>query len=104
MEKTILKGDSLIADMHYYDSQRPSRREPIIFLRDGTFYIKRVGGVGGDSIQGKDNAILVNGNEQGEPYVEHIGQQAPAWLSNFGPVAVPNGKYFVMGDNRLQFR
>ncbi len=101
MEKTILRGDQLLADMRYYHSRRPSRREVIIFLReDGTFYVKRTIALGGDSIQGKDNAIFVNGQEQDEPYVEHIGQQNPDWFNNFGPVTIPKGKYFVLGDNR----
>jgi len=100
MEKTILQGDTIVADMRYYDSRRPYRREAIIFLRDGTFYVKRVVGIGGDSIQGKDNKLFVNGKEEDEPYVEHIGQQTEDWLTNFGPITIPNGTYFVLGDNR----
>jgi len=53
MEKTILQGDELVADMRYYHSHRPERREAVIFLRDGTFYVKRIIAVGGDSIRAK---------------------------------------------------
>jgi signal peptidase I len=34
-----------------------------------------------------------------EPYASHTGQ-VPVWLNNFGPVVVPRGEYFVLGDNR----
>ena len=100
MEKTILRGDIFTADMRYYHSRRPARREVIVFLRGRTFYVKRAVALGGDSIQGKDNEIFVNGEEQDEPYVEHTDARAPDWMNNFGPLTIPNGKYFVMGDNR----
>lgn len=100
MEKTILQGDELVADMRYYHSHRPERREAVIFLRDGTFYIKRIIAIEGDSIQGKDNVIFIDGTEQDEPYVENTDTRAQDWMKNFGPVTVPDGKCFVMGDNR----
>jgi signal peptidase I len=100
MERTILQGDQLLADMRYYHSRHPDRREVIIFLRDHDFSVKRVIAIGGDSIQGEDSAILINGRKQEEPYVEHAGSEALEWMRNFGPVSVPSGKFFVMGDNR----
>jgi signal peptidase I len=100
MEKTILQGDTFVADMRYYHSRRPGRREVIVFLRDRTFYVKRAIALGGDSIQGKGNAIFVNGEEQDEPYVQHLGRQDLDWLKHFGPITIPTGKYFVLGDNR----
>ena len=100
MEKTILQGDTFVADMLYYHSRRPGRREVIIFLRDRIFYVKRAIALGGDSIQGKNNAIFVNGEEQDEPYVQHTRRQDPDWMRNFGPITIPSGKYFVLGDNR----
>jgi signal peptidase I len=69
-------------------------------MREGEFFIKRVIGIGGDSIQGKNNVVFVNGQAADEPYVEHTGQPAEEWLTNFGPITVPNGTYFVLGDNR----
>ena len=100
MEKTIRQGDSLVADMRYYHSRRPERREVIIFLKDGAFLVKRVVAASGDSIQGQNNVVFVNGKQQDEPYVEHTSGAEPNWLSNFGPIYIPRGKYFVMGDNR----
>jgi signal peptidase I len=100
MEKTVLKGDQIVADMRYYRARSPDRRDIIVFKREVTFYIKRVIAVGGDTIQGMGGAVLVNGQTIIEPYVEHTSNNPENWMVNFGPLTVENGKYFVMGDNR----
>jgi signal peptidase I len=101
MERAITQGDHIVADMRYYRSRRPVRRDIIIFLRDGKFLVKRVIAISGDSIEGQNNVIFVNGKEQDEPYVEHTSRAARLnWMSKFGPTYIPNGRYFVMGDNR----
>jgi signal peptidase I len=100
MEKTVLRGDQIVADMRYYHSRPPDRQDVIIFKREGTFFIKRVIAVGGDTIQGMGEAVFVNGQTIIEPYVEHTSNNFENWMVNFGPVTVGNGKYFVMGDNR----
>ncbi len=113
MERTIERGDHIVADMRYYHSRQPERQDLVIFKRYDVFVVKRVIAVGGDSIEGKRGSILVNGSTIFEPYVLHSGStdwmnaSGPSqellpvdWLSTFGPVNVPPGKYFVMGDNR----
>jgi signal peptidase I len=58
-------------------------------------FIKRVIGVGGDEVEGRNGRIYVNGQPIREPYL------APGThTSTFGPLEVPPGKIFVMGDNR----
>lgn len=64
-------------------------------------YIKRVIGVGGDVIEGRDKIIYVNGKPFDDKYGYHIDNNTVQGLrDNFGPVTVPEGKVFVMGDNR----
>ena len=99
MDPTIRQGDHIVADMHSYRSRSPRRFETIVFKRADIFYIKRVVAVGGDAVEGRDQVIFINGKKLDEPYVEHIGE-APEWANTFGPVFVPAGKFFVMGDNR----
>jgi signal peptidase I len=100
MERTILKGDPIVADMWYYQSRPPVRQDVIVFKKEGTFFIKRVIAVGDDIIQGTHGNVFVNGQTISEPYVQHSSHSAPDWTMNFGPIKVANGKYFVMGDNR----
>jgi signal peptidase I len=57
-------------------------------------YIKRLIGIGGDTIQIKDHSLYRNGVKIDEPYLSQ------SMNYNFGPVKVPAGKFFFLGDNR----
>ena len=102
MEPAIRRGDRIVVDTWQYRYRRPQRPEVIIFKNEGTFFIKRVIATGGDTVEGKNKAIFVNGQLQTEGYVEHTQSSVPGheWLDTFGPVKIPVGKYFVIGDNR----
>ena len=64
-------------------------------------FIKRVIGVPGDVIEIREKKLFLNGVEQQEPYIQHVDASTSVpRRDNFGPVMVPEGKYFVMGDNR----
>lgn len=58
-------------------------------------FIKRVIAVGGDTIEGRDGVVFVNGEQIDEPYLDPGIE-----TSSFGPVDVPVETIFVMGDNR----
>jgi signal peptidase I len=99
MEQTVLRGDRVIADLRQYRNSKPKARDVVIFIKDGTFFIKRVVAVGGDTIEGKDDAIFVNSRRLNEPYVQHLGNVSLV-PKEFGPVVIAPGELFVMGDNR----
>jgi signal peptidase I len=58
-------------------------------------YIKRVIGLPGETVQGKDGHVFINGQELIEPYLPPGTN-----TSDFGPIVVPKGGLWVMGDNR----
>lgn len=67
-------------------------------------YIKRVIGVGGDTVEIQDKKIIVNGKPFDDTYgvynKDDIMPASAGTRDNFGPVTVPEGKLLVMGDNR----
>jgi signal peptidase I len=89
--------------------RKPQRGDIVVFkypedpTRD---FIKRVVAVGGDVIEAKDKKVFVNGRALHEPYAQHVDEAIKPRMfdkrDNFGPVAVPEDKVFVMGDNRDQ--
>ena len=58
-------------------------------------FIKRVIGLPGETIEGRDGAVYVDGHKLIEPYLP-----AGTLTSDFGPIVVEDGHLWVMGDNR----
>jgi signal peptidase I len=59
------------------------------------YYIKRIIGLPGDTVEGKDGKVYVNGAVLDEPWLTD-----EAGSKSFGLERVPAGKYWVLGDNR----
>jgi signal peptidase I len=59
-------------------------------------FIKRIVGLPGETIQIRHGLVYVNGNRVPEPYVPSQYEDP----SDFGPIQVPSGSYFVLGDRR----
>ncbi len=60
-----------------------------------TELIKRVIGLPGETVEGRHDHVYVDGRRLDEPYLP-----AGTMTSNFGPISVPAGRLWVMGDNR----
>ena len=111
MEPTLPKDVTLIAT----PATTARRGDVIAFhypLDRNAAFAKRVVAVGSDVVELRDKQLFVNGVEVNEPYVVHEDGAVYPRLStlpepyrsrdNFGPVRVPFGGYFVLGDNRDQ--
>lgn len=101
MEPNLLAGDRFVSDRDYYH-HHPVLRGDLLVLRVSDYQtVKRVVAVGGDTIEGRNRKILVNGRLVDEPFIQHSQPEGSnLQLDSFGPVRIPADKYFVMGDNR----
>jgi signal peptidase I len=116
MLETLQIGDHLLVNKFLY-----GLRIPVYGTRLGTFFkpehgdivvfvypedrekdfIKRVIGIPGDEIEIRNKKLFRNGQPVGdEPYARYSEPPEPGPRDNFGPVTVPEGHVFVMGDNR----
>lgn len=66
----------------------------------GKDFIKRVIGLPGDTIEVRDKKVYRNGQPLDEPYVQFVDPLTISSRDSMAPVTVPEGHYFVMGDNR----
>ncbi len=107
MVGTLLKGDFILLNRLAYTFSEPSRGDVVVFeypLDPSKDFIKRVIGTPGDRIMMKDKVIYVNGVAQEEKYKKTNGMmpmpESVTIKDNFSEFTVPEGKYFMMGDNR----
>jgi len=107
MMKTLLIGDQILVDKLVYKFRDPKRGEIIVFKypQDKTRdFIKRLIGLPGEKLEVKDRVVYINDKPiNGSKYVyhEHGGNYLPTVpRDNFGPITIPEGRYFMMGDNR----
>lgn len=97
METTIMAGDRVIGSRLYYLRHEPARGEIIMFDYPDdpqTLYIKRIIGLPGEHIEISDGVVYINGEALDEPYLNVVTE------GEWGPYDVPEGCYFMMGDNR----
>lgn len=103
MEPTLYEGDNLIVDKISYHFQDPQRFEIIVFpfqYERNKFYIKRIIGLPGETVQiDSQGSIYIDG----EILVEGYGREVirPENIGIAGePITLGENEYFVMGDNR----
>ena len=99
MENTIMSGDRVIASRLSYTFSEPDRGDVVIFKYpddESVYYVKRIIGLPGDTVEVKNGGVYLNGSE--EPLEEKYTREIT--MGEFGPYEVPEGHYFMMGDNR----
>ncbi len=101
METTLSNGDNLIVDKLTYHFKEPKRYDIIVFpykYEENTYYIKRIIGLPGETVQIIDGYTYINGEQlvsdiYGAEVMEAAGIAAE-------PITLGEDEYFVLGDNR----
>lgn len=100
MKNTLYHGDQLIVDKITYRFKDPVRYDIIVFpyqYEENTFYIKRIIGLPGETVQIADGEIYINGEVLRETYGREVIQD-PGMAAE--PIMLGEDEYFVLGDNR----
>jgi signal peptidase I len=103
MAPTLLNGDRIVADMRAYRKSPPRRGDIVVFLQPAAPNImlsKRVMAVDGDTIQGTDRGVELNGQPLKEDYLAKPEPDSDRSSGIFQARTIPAGEYFVLGDNR----
>jgi signal peptidase I len=108
MSPTLKPGDSIIVDATYYINRPVSRFDVVVFWAPPDnvtdvpggdkhpAYVQRVIGLGGETVEVKGGTVYINGQALEEPF-------ATVPLNpreHYGPLTIPEGEFFMMGDNR----
>lgn len=96
MKPTLQPGEFLLVNRVAYKLGDPSIGDIVIFHAPGVTemdYIKRIIGLPGDEVRISEGTVTVNGQPLYEPYIADSPNYSGEWV-------VPEGEYFVLGDNR----
>jgi len=125
VNKAVYGARIPLTDLRLPPFAEPERGDVVVFHpphEPEKNYVKRVVGVTADTLEMRDKVLLRNGREVNEPYVQYVDSDGDAvhpdmeWQANhliasqrrryhptrdnWGPIVVPEGYYFVLGDNR----
>ncbi|WP_294783359.1 signal peptidase I [uncultured Eubacterium sp.] len=101
MENTIMTHDRLIGFRFAYWFDEPQRGDIILFdypVDEKKIYIKRVIGLPGETVEIRDGHVYIDGSD--EPLQEDYLKEEWTWENDGYTFTVPEGCYFVLGDNR----
>lgn len=110
MMPTFENGDRVVVDKIGPQLMEYERFDVIVFeAKEDTNYIKRIIGISGDRIAYENDELFINGERYEEPYLEEYKKalidkgtltEDFTLEENLGEVTVPDGYFFVLGDNR----
>ena len=100
MEPLLCNGQDVLIDKVSYSISSPKRGDVIVFLPNGNlnthFYIKRIVGMPGESVQIRDGKVFIND----EPYMGDVADDTRDAGIAADEIVLENDEYFVLGDNR----
>jgi signal peptidase I len=98
MEPTLMVNDRILVAKFLYRFEPVRRGDVIVFrypLNPQRDFVKRVIGLPHDRVQLREGVVYVNGHR-----LDERDYTIKPDFGNYGPVTVPPGQYFVLGDNR----
>ncbi len=102
MENTLHTGESLLVEKVSYRFNDPQRYDIIVFYPEGRdvdeYYVKRIFGLPGETIQITGNDIYINGEKIEDGFAKN-GMDDPGIAAE--PLTLADDEYFVLGDNRM---
>jgi signal peptidase I len=104
MTPALRPGDRVLAERLSYELHDPHRGDIVVFDAPArvavppgiTQLISRVVGLPGETIEGRDGRIYIDGRPLDESYLDSTVENRA-----FGPLKIGPDRYFVMGDNRM---
>ena len=100
MENTIMTGDRVMCNRLAYNFSDPERYDIVLFEypygEESVNYVKRVIGLPGETVNIIEGKVYINNSTT--PLDDSFVCETP--FGDFGPFVVPEGQYFMLGDNR----
>ncbi|MFA1818737.1 signal peptidase I [Virgibacillus oceani] len=97
MEPTLEDGERVIFNKIVYIIDEPERGDIVIIERPMINYVKRIIGLPGETIEVNDGNLYINNEKYDQTF---ITDETKRNTGSLGPIEIPEGSYFVMGDNR----
>lgn len=105
MEPTFSNGDTIMFEGLTYAVEAPMRGDVVVFYgtdEPDKIFVKRIIGLPGEEVVIRERRVYINGELLEEPYLGQLSDPANLKMREYDGITyeVPEGKYFMLGDNR----
>lgn len=97
MYPVLEDGERVLFNKIIYNLSEPARGDIVIIQHLDKNYVKRIIGLPNETIEMRGHTLYIDGEAQSTSFIRPSDERL---TGDFGPIAIPENKYFVMGDNR----
>lgn len=97
MNPTLEDGERIIFNKLVYFIEKPKRGEVVIIQRTHKNYVKRIIGLPEEIVEVRNHVLYIDNKKYEQSF---IAEEIANLTGDIGPIKVPKGNYYVMGDNR----